>query len=356
MGVESAQIRSIMESEAPEIDQLTCLSYLNSFDEKYHSHLQQMDEYKPQQLAYTEWVIDKCADSLINYINIHLSSHMQLYACYEIEYVYYYLEYLYRAKIETYDTAFRRYQKVNMEKLNSIVNPNYAQMKKRRQQKGKRQLNKKQEDKEVILPPIKPTDKYIYLMNEAQRTLCLGIFELIQTFYRINKDYEHILKWDGLSDRVSSEENEDEMKGNDSHKMQRLGDESLRFSHRFSMFGYVDQPIPITYRQYRTVMYQYNKQYAALDGLFKQCQSQFDLSRKYFTSLQNDEKFQNLAAYQADYIRDGCKVAIKNRIFATQLHKTIKQQKQNNDCNIKIKHDYQIHPFYAVFSIQQITK
>ena len=35
----------ILQTEAPEIDKLTCLSYLASFDEKYHQQINQMEEY-----------------------------------------------------------------------------------------------------------------------------------------------------------------------------------------------------------------------------------------------------------------------------------------------------------------------
>ncbi len=114
-------------TESPEIDRLTILSYRSSFDEKYHIQINTMDEYKCIPNPYSSWIIDKCCDSMINYIKIHLNKYMKLYADYEIEYVYYYLEYLFRQKTQTYiNVSLKRYQKVNLERLNELINPNFG--------------------------------------------------------------------------------------------------------------------------------------------------------------------------------------------------------------------------------------
>ena len=343
----------ILQNESPEIDKLTCISYLSGFDEKYHEQIKQLNDYKPMQTAYTGWIYRSCCESMINHIFIHLSKHMQLYADYELEYVYYYLQYLFKENVQTIELSFRRYHKINMEKLNEIVNPNYAQMKQRRKKKGKGNVKNKETKEEEKLPPIDKKDKYIYLINEAQRTLCLALFELIQTFYQINKENKNKIeiKWKGLSDRIDDDDDKNNDDG-DNKIQQRLGDESLRYSHRFNVFGFVDQPMMQNYRLFRTEMYKKNKQYPNLSDKFKQCEANFDKSRKCFALLQNNDKFKEIPSYQEDYIRDACKVAIKNKIFATQLNKIVDNNKDDL-CVINIKHQYEIHPFYLVFNIEQ---
>ena len=51
------------------------------------------------------------------------------------------------------------------------------------------------------------------------KNLCLGLFELIQTFYQLIKKM-NILKWTGLSDRDidDDDDDEEEKRGNSSNK------------------------------------------------------------------------------------------------------------------------------------------
>eukprot|EP01083_Nonionella_stella_P142174 439341_1 len=335
----------ILQCESPEIDRLTALSYLAGFEDKYHATINQMEEYKAQPAAFTGWIIDQCCSSMIHYIFIHLSKHMELYAAYELEYVYYYLEYLFRNKIRIYEQSLRRFQAVDIEKLNEIMNPNYAAIKARRKHKKR----SKKETKTELLPPIDPNDEYIYVLNDAQRCLCLAIFELIQSFYQINKENSNcVVKWNGLSDRVDLME-EKESKQGQYQVPQRLGDESLRFAHRFNIFLHVDQPVAISYRQFRSIMFEYQEKNKLLSDKFKQLQAQLDQSSKCFGLLANAKQFDHIPSYQQDYIRTARKVAVMNKIFASKLFKCVTTPQQQSIKEINIEHKFNIHSFYPVF-------
>ena len=344
----------ILQTESPEIDRLTAISYLSGFDAKYHLHLRNMPEHKPHSSPYSDWVLAKCCDTMINHIFIQLSPQMRLFSDYEIEYLYFYLEHLFLSKTEMIQHSLRRFQIVDNAKLSEIdemINPKLKEMRKRKNKKksGSKGVSEK---KNELLPPIDPKEKYIYLLNEAQRLLCLGIFELIQTFYQINKECDDVLLWSGLSDRL------DLNNGKVSKRtVRRLGDESVRYAHRFDIFTKCDQPSVISYQQFRTTVFEYDAMNGTLAQKFKQCQSQFGQSKKYFNLLRDESKFGEIAKYQKEYIENGEKVAIINWKFALNLYKIIKQckanEKENIDFEIKVKHKYEAHEYYPQFYIDE---
>ena len=98
----------ILETESPEIDKLTVLSYHDGFEAKYRTQITMMEEYKPQEHPYTQWLVAKACDSQIDYVLIHCHPEMGLFADYELEYVYFYLEYLFRVKVGIVEGALRR--------------------------------------------------------------------------------------------------------------------------------------------------------------------------------------------------------------------------------------------------------
>merc|ERR1719295_2360026 len=126
---------AILSSEAPEMDRLTVLSYLSGFDEKYHAQIRRMDEYAPAPAAYSGWVTAKCVDSMVSHITMQMRPSLRLFADYELCYAFYYLEFLFRAKCTVLDANRRRFNVADTDKLDELINPRLAQMKKRKAKK-----------------------------------------------------------------------------------------------------------------------------------------------------------------------------------------------------------------------------
>merc|ERR1712154_366976 len=107
----------------------------------------------------------------MGHLFIQLSPSMRLFSAYEIEYLYFYLEHLFRSKTENIKTALRRLQTVDIERLNGMINPKLAQMRKRKNKKNG--MTERKGKKNELLSPIDPKSKCDFLLCEAQRFQCL---------------------------------------------------------------------------------------------------------------------------------------------------------------------------------------
>jgi len=333
----------ILQQESPEIDRLTELSYLDGFEAKYRQHLTMMDEYKPQKHPFSQWLVSKACDSQIDYILLHQHAEMRLFADYELEYMYFYLEYLFRVKSGIIEGAMRRFNKVDMDRVKGAFNPQYAEMIKRRKQKNRKKGGGNDDGgTSKVLPPKEPMSDAMWLMTEGQRCLCLGIFGIIQIFYGINDGQHTFMEWKGLSDR------DDRKEGDLDDPTKRLGAEELRFNHRFNVFQHVEDPEPLDYERFRNGLYAYNRQINPnMNNKFAHCQQELTQALKLFRALQNEQTVKGLPSYQLDYVRDCAKVAIQNRIFVSMLHK---RTKFNDGTALKVQHTFDVHPHYIVFS------
>merc|ERR1711971_953114 len=101
-------------------------------------------------------------------------------------------------------------------------------MKKRKAKKKGAQSTQKKKKTE-LRGPIDAMSQYSYLAADGQRSLCLGLFELIQT---LQQTHERVgcVRWSGLNEAMGDVEAKQNESENERECVpRRLGFESVRF-------------------------------------------------------------------------------------------------------------------------------